>query len=367
MKYEIKKKDSGSRMECLKSFLVEQVYTYSSKEETEVNIECISKVFEQIYLLIKDLKRIDEDSVLIYHCNAFVKGYQYSGLDDIKANLLEVEDKVQWIKDFIRELHSSFSNLKDMEQSKVPYLEDLRKLKIPAFVYPFILKGYKYLQKEELNDLYHILEIVVFRYRLVNSRVDINSRIEEVLLNFNGDLKGLAKHFKEKLNVSWYWANHRVEEYLNGYMYDSPVLKYLLWKYEESLQMKGYKIGKLTIENEQIEHISPQTPTNGEGLASGYSVDENNEYSPEFIEKYLNCLGNLMLISGSHNASIGNKPFEEKLASYQNNPLLKQQMEIIEFVNEDAPNFWGIEQITLRHWDIVNGFAIKKWNFDSVL
>ena len=44
-----------------------------------------------------------------------------------------------------------------------------------------------------------------------------------------------------------------------------------------------------------------------------YSWDKANW--SVFLEKKLNCIGNLMLISGSHNASIGNKPFEEKLGS----------------------------------------------------
>src|SRR5690606_39625388 len=84
-----------------------------------------------------------------------------------------------------------------------------------------------------------------------------------------------------------------------------------------SIQNKGYSIKNFSLENEQIEHISPQTPTDGEPIATGYDLNEDCDYSEYFVSKHLNSLGNLMLISGSHNASIGNKAFKDKLNSYK--------------------------------------------------
>lgn len=356
-----------TNMEKLKSYFMYQMYVYSPEEETETNIESISNIFKLIYLIINDLKNINEDSVLIYHCNAFVKGYPYRTLEDIKEVFKNSNDKVKWIKSFVNELHTSFSNIKKMENSKLPYLQDLRKLSIPAFVYPFILKGYKFFGDNEtkLNQLYHMLEIVVFRYRLINSRADLISRLNEILLGFNGNLDDLKNHFMNKLNEAWYWSDYRTKEYLNSYMYGNRVLNYLLWKYEDSLQNRGYKLGNCQIENEQIEHISPQKPTNGDPLAIGYDVDENNDYSIDFLNKELNSLGNLMLISGSHNASIGNKAFTEKLLSYKSNPLLKQQAEIAEIVEKDTAK-WGITEIHKRHKKIVEDFAVPKWDFNDI-
>ncbi len=355
-----------TNMEKLKSYFMYQMYVHSSEEETETNIESIANIFNQIYLIINDLKSLNEDSVLIYHCNAFIKGYNYRKLEDIKEVFSKSKNKVNWIKDFVNELYTSFSNIKKMEHSKLPFLEDIRKLSFPAFVYPFIIKGYKFLNKEDLNTLYHILEIVVFRYRLINSRADIESRLNGILSGFNGNLIKLLNDIKNKFNDSntyCYWSDDRVKEYLNGYMYKNAVLHYLLWKYEDSIQTKGYSIGDGAIDNEQIEHISPQTPTNEEPLATGYEVDENNEYSDEFKENKLNCLGNLMLISGSHNSSIGNKPFSEKVETYNANPLLKQQAEIKTFVATE--NKWGICEIEKRQKKIID-FALKKWDFDNI-
>ena len=274
---------------------------------------------------------------------------------------------MKWIKEFVTELHTSFSNIKKMENSHLPYLQDLRRLAMPAFVYPFIIKGYKHFngKDEYLNTLYHILEIVVFRNELVNSRADLTSRLNEILLNFNGDLDNLKVSLKAKLNEAWYWGDLRTKESLNGYMYGNNSLNYLLWKYEDSLQGRGYSIGSVTLKNEQIEHISPQNPTNGDPIATGYDVNEHNEYSESFFDKELNCLGNLMLISGSHNASIGNKPFSDKLRSYQSNPLLKQQAEISTFITIENVK-WGSTAISNRHKKIVGEFAIPKWDFDNI-
>lgn len=356
-----------TNMEKIKSYFMYQMYVYSPEEETESNIEFVSNIFKLIYLIINDLKSLNEDSVLIYHCNAFIKGYPYRTLDDIKEVFINSTDKVKWIKEFVNELHTSFSNIKKMEISNLSYLQDLRQLSIPAFSYPFIIKGYKYYNDKEeyLNTLYNILEVVVFRYRLINSRADFISRLNEILLAYNGDLNKLKNHFKNKLNESYYWGDNRMKEFLRGYMYQNRILNYLLWRYEDSLQNRGYNIGNCTIENEQIEHISPQNPTNGEPIATGYDVDQNNEYEQTFIDTNLNSLGNLMLISGSHNASIGNKPFSDKLLSYKSNPLLKQQAEIVDFL-EIAKIKWGSFEISDRQEKIVNKFAIPKWDFDNI-
>jgi len=354
-----------TNMEKLKSYFMYQVYVYSAKDETESNVEHISDIFKAIYQIIHDLKSINEDSVLIYHCNTYLsKGYAYRTIDDIKKEFADSADKVKWIKDFISELHTSFSNMKKMERSNLTFLMDLRNLIIPVFVYSFIIKGFKCFGEDntKLNTLYHILEIVVFRYRLVHSRADIISRLNEVLIGFDGDLQKLKQHFKEKINNTYYWDDQRVKDKLDGYMYRNHVLHYLLWKYEDNIQNKGYNINKVKIKDEQIEHISPQTPTDGDPLASGYEVTKENYYDDNFLEEHLNCVGNLMLISGAHNASIGNKPFKEKLGSYNSNPLLRQQAEIKTF---SINNKWTKESIDDRHEKIVK-FSINKWSFDSV-
>ena len=358
-----------TNMEKLKSYFMYQMYVYSPVDETETNIEHVSNIFKQIYLIIKDLKELEEDSILIYHSYAYIKGYYYRTISDIKDTFKNSSiDKVKWIKDFVNELHTTFSNFKRFENSNLTYYQDLKRLKIPAFVYPFIVKGYKFFgnSSEKLNSLFNILEVLVFRYQLINSRADIISRLNEILVNFNGDLEKLKTDLQNKLNETWYWGDARISEYLNDWMYENRVLHYLLWKYEDNIQSKGYNIKNISLVKEQIEHISPRTPTDGEPIASGYQINENGDYDDKFKNEYLNCLGNLMLISGSHNSSIGNKPFKEKLKSYINNPLLNQQAEIKDLISGNLENpFWDKTAIDKRREKILN-FAEKKWSFENV-
>lgn len=360
-----------TNLEKLKSFFMYQMYVNSPAEETDTNVENVSNHFKEIYKNVYDIKGLDEDSILNYHCYAYlVDSFYYSGLDDIKKELSRSDDKIKWINDFSRELSTTYANLKILQSNNSEYYKKLCKIRqdgrIPAFIYPFIIKGYKYLgqDSDNLDRLFHILEILAFRYQLIPSRAEINSRLSNCLRSFNGNVVALKTEIQSKLNETWHWGDSRTKEILSGWMYENPALHYILWEYEESIQGRGYKIGNIEIENEQIEHISPRTPTNGEPLETGYDVDESNEYSEEFSNKYLNCLGNLMLISGSHNASIGNKPFSEKLDSYKKNPLLNQQAEIKDFVSENEI-VWKQSHIEKRLEKILS-FALNRWDFNSI-
>jgi len=351
-----------TNMEKIKSYFMYQIYVYSDPEETESNIEYIANIYKSIYLTINDLKSLNEDSILIYHNNAYIKGFAYRTLDDLKEVFKKSDDKVKWIKEYISELYTSFANLKQFESLQEEFSGKLKSLTIPAYIYPFIIKGYKYFGDniQKLSILFRILEIVTFRAKLVNSRANINERLNSILLNFEGDLTQLNDDIREKLNEAWYWGDTNMKHYLNGNMYGNNVLNYLLWEYENSIQNKGYKIKQFKLENEQIEHISPRKPTiTTELIASGYDVTELNNYVEGFEDEYLHCLGNLMLISGSHNASIGNICFDDKLLSYNSNPLLNQQAEIKDFCEVIE---WKKVNIDNRHDKIIN-FCKKRWSF----
>lgn len=115
---------------------------------------------------------------------------------------------------------------------------------------------------------------------------------------------------------------------------------------------KGYSFSLEDIKEITIEHIAPQTE-NGKRLANGY-----DKYNNKFLKGYLHCIGNLLLIDKSHNSSLGNKPFKDKLASYENTPLA-QQREIKDFVKNDI---WDKEAIKERHEKIKN-FVLETWSF----
>lgn len=352
-----------TNMERLKSYFMYQLFVYSKSDEVDSNIEHVSNLFKAIYNLIADIKDLDEDSILIYHCNCYVNGYEYRTIEHIKIVFKNSNDKIAWINTFVSELHTTFANIKKLETSKDSHYLLLKRLKIPAFAYPFIIKGYKNFgdDDERLSELFALLEIIVFRHSVIRSGASINSRLNQLLLQYDGDTKELRETVKVKFNSEHHWSDDRFKTTVNGYMYSTPIVNYLLWRYEASIQGKGYVIGSVVLDTEDIEHISPQTPPDKSQIAPGYEVDQYGNYSEHFVKEYLNCVGNLMLISSNHNRSIGNISFNEKLESYNKNPILKQQAEIKMFASDSNGNpEWDAKAITKRKGVIVD-FAERTW------
>ena len=157
----------------------------------------------------------------------------------------------------------------------------------------------------------------------------------------------------KNVNDWWwaYWNNSHLEEAIQGGL-EHSIAKFVLWKYENYLENQGNDGYSLTrfdkIESPELEHIAPQTPTNGEPIAAGYC-----EYDEEFINQYIDCLGNYLLLSKSHNCSVGNKPFAEKRSSYKH---LAQQREIQNMTTETE--IWDKEKIDIRKNKIVE-FVIE--------
>lgn len=360
-----------TNLEKLKSFLMYEMYVNSPKESTEYNIGLISDYFKDIYNVLFHIKNLDEDRILVYHCNAYLPvAFAYKNLDNIKREFKEADDKVKWINEFTSELRTTYNNLSTLHLMESTYYRKLQKMKrrsaLSYFIYPFIIKGLKYLgiDSAKMDPLFHLMEILAFRYELINSRADIDSRLSSILRSFDGDLVALRDKLSVQLNDTYYWGDNKMRSVLSGDMYGNSMLNYLLWEYEDSLQPKGYVIGSLEIESEQIEHISPRTPPECSDSPSGYEVDEDNHYSEAFIRDELNCIGNLTLISGSHNATIRNNSFAVKLASYNDVNLLKQETEIQSFVDTD-PAEWKTRQIEKRKEKILS-FAVNRWRFESV-
>lgn len=350
-----------TNMEKIKSYLMYRMYNLSNPENTADNVDYLSGLFKQIYVAINDLKLLDEDSVLIYHCQAYINGYSYRNIDHIK-DAYNRHKSIHWIKEFTQELHSTFVAIKKLEVCQDPYWLRIKALKRPAFIYPFIIKGYKYFGNNEtkLGELFKLIEIACFRYVLIGSKANFEARINDILTSFAGDISTLKQSFINTLNGTYYWSYQRMIQFLESMMYGNPALRYLLWRYEDSLQRQGYLIGSIKITDEQVEHIAPQTPPDCPPEESGYDTLENRQYPENYILT-LHSIGNLMLISATHNKAIGNVPFIKKVTSYRDNPLLCQQKEIASFQegSNDLPR-WTKSSIERRGVAIIN-FCKDEW------
>ena len=294
-----------------------------------------------------------------------------------KVNSLTTE-KAVWIKDFASGLSQAFQIVENIEKSEESYIQDLRYLNNMALLYPFIIKAYR-LQSDEksISRLIRLFENITFRHLLRGGRAEIEARLNYHLINYNTAVE-IGKNLNDiiwnlKNSGYWsYWNDYAMKSYLSGYFYQNRVDNYVLWKYELYICDKNHPTNHKVsfddlIRNESIEHIAPQTPTNGDPIANGYGSykDEQNPSEGIISGGWLNNIGNLMLISQTHNSSIGNKPFVEKLSSYGRDNLLNQQKEIAEYVEDKTNPVWDKAAIYKRQQAILNA-AMVMWDLDNV-
>ncbi|WP_282774116.1 DUF262 domain-containing protein [Phaeodactylibacter xiamenensis] len=321
-----------SALEIIKAQFMFNIHLYGG-EEKEGLLEEIKTRFEKIYKSISSIEyRIHEDDVLVYTLRVHFNSLKESNAINKINKMLAGEDPIFFIKAFTQSLASSFEYLTTFfgkDERKNFEVHSLITLGRIGIAMPFIIKAYKYgLPVNEINQLCKKLESLVLRHRLIGTRADIASRLNGVYKQFdseNSDLKPILDKIEWMKSVSsdsWWWAywnNENLKRSIQGGINHSTA-KYLLWKYENSLislGKSGYTAVRFdTIECPELEHIAPQT----ENPETGYDI-----YDEEFVQQYLNCLGNYLLLSKSHNCSVGNKPFSEKRASFNH---LEQQREV---------------------------------------
>lgn len=371
-----------SNLEVIKAYFMLQIYLFSINEEkTEENIKYLEDEFSKIYKQIVRIK-LNEDEVLNYYWRA-VSGrgfYSEEVITGIKESInTTTRDKTVWIKDFMSGLSQAFQTVEKVEKGENSYTKDLHYLNNMALSYPFIIKAYKLNADEKcINRLIKLLENITFRYLLRGGRAEIESRLNHHLINYNnkGDIdRNINDIIGNLKSHGWwgYWNDSTMKNYLSsGYFYKNRVDNYVLWKYElyicDENHPKPHKVSfEDLIHNESIEHIAPQTPTNGDSIANGYGIYDDKENPSDGIVSgdWLNCIGNLMLISKSHNSSIGNKPFSDKLDSYGRDNLLNQQKEIETYIGNSNNPVWDKDTIENRKIKIIDA-AMDIWNLDRI-
>lgn len=348
-----------SNLEIIKAQFMFNVHLYGG-EEKDALIEEIKQRFEKIYKSISSIEyRINEDDVLVYtlrvHFNSL---WEINAIEKINR-LLSEENPIPFIKSFTNSLAISFEHLTTFfSKDENEYLEihSLVTLGGIGIALPFIIKAYKFgLTISQICQLCSMLESIVLRHRLIGTRAEITSRLNDVYQDFiddNPEIKPIVDRITWLKNVpseSWWWAywnNKEFERSIQGAISHSTA-KYLLWKYETYLEGQGKsgysstRFDKIT--SPELEHIAPQTPTDGKPVAAGYC-----DYDEEFRQQYIDCLGNYLLLSKSHNCSVGNKPFLDKRNSYNHS---EQQREIQKLTAENS--VWTKEQIKKRKDKII--------------
>lgn len=366
-----------SKLEILKSYFMLQIYLSSvDKDLINENIKYLENEFSTIYQRIVNVDEKEDDVINYYWRAVSGKGY-YSDeiVEGVKKQLSEQADKIVWIKNFVSGVAQAFDTVLKVKKSDYSYIVNLFDLNNMALSYPFFIKCDRCKTSDDtFKRMARFLENITFRSLIRGGRADVESRLNWFLINggTDGEINGGIDAMINKIKTDWWWGYWSDNELMRcvdtGWFYKNRVDNYLLWKYELYLcnenHPKPHQVSfKDLICNESIEHIAPQTPTNGDPIANGYGDYEGE--SGIASGEWLNCVGNLMLISQSHNSSIGNKPFAEKLVSYGKDNLLNQQKEIVDFVENKNNPVWDKTAIEKRHEKIKK--AVKDiWDLNKI-
>lgn len=371
--------DRGKRLtnlEVLKAYFMLQIYHSQDNEDDIVYVE---KAFEEIYHHIV-LVTVEEDNVLNYYWRAIgPKGYYSENvIRETKAWLkaFPQEEQTKNIKHFVNGLSKAFCLVRQIEQDNSFYTANLKNMNNMAFSYPILIKA----KLSNVGDdifirLIKLMENLTFRSLVRGGRADITSRLQNVLPSANDSqsFNQMIDSVIWKLRNDWWWGywsdtemlNHLKSKLFYGYRIDN----YLLWRYEQYLCNDNYPIPKVAYEDvisyESIEHIAPQTQPNP--LENNYGIYEDGENPSESIVsgEWMNCVGNLMLMAGRQNSSLGNCSFLRKLQVYGKDNLLNQQKEIIEFVTDKDNPVWDKASIERRFNKIL--YAAKEiWRLENI-
>jgi hypothetical protein len=349
-----------SNLEILKAQFMYNIHLYAGENKDGL-IQDVKEKFEGIYKSIASIEyKVSEDDILTYTLRVYFDSLREDKPLERIGKILAEDQSVKFIEKFTQSLAESFTFLSKFfvsdERDSVA-IHSLIALGRIGIALPFIIKAYKFnLSISEISNLCETLESLILRHRLIGTKAEMTTRINDVFESFTEKNKNTQPIIERinwmKTTDEWwwaYWSNENLKNSLQGDLNHS-VAKYLLWKYENYLEAKG-KSGYMStrfdkVKSPELEHIAPRTKP--EVKNHGYG-----DYDEVFEKEYLNCIGNFLLVSKSHNCSVGNIPFQEKLRTYTS---LFQHREVNDFVGDN--NKWGKTAIGKRKKKII-GFVLE--------
>lgn len=332
-----------SKLEVVKALLMRTAYLQGGSERHALLREMDAR-FSKMYRDLSAIENyVDEDEVLACACR-LQDGSLYAevSLQDMEKKL--ISDGVIRAQSFAGVLSKCFRHLRIFlveDSEKHIAAHALRQLGCSGLVLAFIAKTYDLgIGFDDRVRVWHVLESLILRHRLVGTRAILDSRLNDVFQDMTeGNAVAQLEERLQRLATAkdwwWgYWTDERLLECLSREIVDRPIAKFLLWRYENELVTNsgenGYAWKRYSeIVSPELEHIAPQTPTDGHPVANGYG-DYDDVKNPEngiVSGHWLDSIGNHLILPKSHNCKIGNISFESKQETYTHSD---QQLEVRE-------------------------------------
>ncbi len=294
-------------------------------------------------------RKVTEDNVLTYTLRAYFGNLRESGAINKVNDELQKDNPLGFIKDFTQALANSFEWICEFfrKEKEDIALHAVYNITDVGVLMPFVIKAYKNdISDGDFQRMCKALESLYVRQSVIGTKAELVRRINDIYKNFDGNVEPLVERVDEMKTTNdyplGYWSNDEFARCLQGYI-EHGVAKKLLWRYENYLISRGRAgyapIRYEAVKDPDLEHIAPQTENPG----SGYFPYEDD------VESYVECIGNYLLLNGSHNRSIGNGPFDQKRESYRQ---LLQQQEVRDMT--EADHVWDKEKILARKKKIID-------------
>lgn len=212
-------------------------------DEKNILIDEIRNRFESIYKNISKIEdKLSEDEILFYTLRIYFNSLWEDNPKEKVNDELNKDSKLTFIQDFTHKIASCFeavSNIFDREKSEL-HIHSLLLSGQNAILYPFIIKVI--LNKsndDEIIKLSNSLESIFIRSRIIGTRADLRSRLNEVFQQID-EIDGIDKVVSliewMKTQDGWWghWNNNLFKESLQGYI-EHNICKILLYQYENYL------------------------------------------------------------------------------------------------------------------------------------
>ena len=357
-----------TNLEKVKAFLMNRIYRYA--QDPERYIETVEANFSSVYSQ-SELLTSHEDTVLNWHCAAFLPASADTALESIKMAVRSAKDQGRWISNFSAQLARSFTFVLEVERSEEKYsgtIADICYLG-KSETMPLIIKLMHLGKVKDGKDddcVLRDIERILFKLTFTNGsyrRNDFVKYARELTAENYQDVFLPRLRQAVKSGFMWYWDfNGDCLKYFTEtrWHYTSEI-KYVLYKYENWLRQnskhplpplsvdecRSIFRDKKSLEN-TIDHITPQDP--------GFTT-----YDDSFKRDYVSNIGNLSLLTWSGNSSKNDRnPVDEDVREKYNQVYLAQK----EVYGVLCKGKWGMEEIDSRRNKIVS-FIKEQWGIEG--
>lgn len=307
-----------SYLDKVKSILMlySTMYLNSSLNDTiNCKFEMIYDANDDIVLKSNELKilnRFDENETLFTH--HYIKAQKYfpdtwnyrngsrTIFETIKNRCEKLKNTHEELKSFIEEyvkdfasFSKSYSDLIKTIETKHSYIEAFQLLEFSATLYPLVVLLFQQEKLDNALDILISIELRVYKFKGTNPRADIPNLCNQLSekevdsLSINDWLKWFRDKFMNEIDFKYY---------LDDSIYGNSAVKFLLYKYNNSLEANNIDSFGLFAEL-QVEHIFPQGGENG----VQFDVKEFSFKNDEDYNYKIDKLGNLTLLEKELNAS----------------------------------------------------------------